>query len=163
MALQLAPAAGPEDYGHRLERVCMHEAGHVVAAWWLGISVEGVTVARHRGGGGQTDALAGPRDPATSLYWSLAGSAAESLAFGTVDHALGRSDHELALEDAARCRRSTGQTGHALVLEVWPQVRRVLTESWRGVEAVALALLEGPGTLTAAQVGVIRQASPVPA
>ncbi|MGA8726952.1 MAG: hypothetical protein WB565_18110 [Acidimicrobiales bacterium] len=80
------------------------------------------------------------------LIFQLAGPAAESLAFGTVHEDGCRSDRTNADRVAYEL---TGDLVAAdeVVAQTRPQVRDLLEKNWLHVERVALALLEGSGTL----------------
>ena len=85
----------PEDgVGDDLERLAVHESGHVVAGIALGLEVVSVGLDP-----GRTVVREGPEGVA-EILWRMAGGAAESLAFGTVNKA-GAANDRVCSERAA--------------------------------------------------------------
>ena len=113
----------------------------------MGSSVTSVTIDAAADTGEVLLACA-PTDPVVDLYWRLAGQVGETLAFGYGD--LGRSD--AARADQAAFAAVDWDALDAFTADTRRAVSDLLFQHWNRVERLALALLEGPGKLSAGEV-----------
>lgn len=134
--------AGPS-WTHRL---AVHEAGHVVAALALGLEVTSVSIERGYGAGGVT--YVSTSEGLDRVLLGLAGTVAEHLTFGPAGAHVAHSDREMQGSDVAII-------GSARAL-----ARELLADRFEQVHRIALALLEGPGTLDAAELRAAAGAVP---
>jgi hypothetical protein len=138
------------DLADIIERHALHEAGHAVACVLGGVAVAKVTLDATAQGSKVTFA-AEILDPTVEVLVRLAGNAAEGLAFGSYDPTASVDDRARAADAAWRATRDL-YAADTLVCESRAAVRDLLSDHWPAVEAIALALLEGSGTLSGDEV-----------
>ena len=143
-----------------IERTAVHEAGHVVMARAVGLTVWSVMIGTAGGGATTLSRLSRDLSPHDDILWRLAGPAAESLAFGAFDAQGARSDRVHADLSAFDLTGDVDATDE-LVDACWPDVRDLLSDHWAAVEGVALSLLDGSGTIQGEQLRVLIAGAPV--
>jgi ATP-dependent Zn protease len=132
------------------ELVAYHEAGHAVAAYTLGIEVEGVSIMEDAGSLGRSTApLPENFDPSNEgadailenhLVTGVAGAASEELLTGELSELTGKD-----LAGVAELLMSLADTGapvQAESEEALDKAKSILRDNWGSVQALAEALLE---------------------